>query len=225
MTPSCEVYAFYASSAFYLQYQRHDDLVAPTPLQHERKALIDNHLWVTKYAPRCFTDLISDEVSNVACSHPNDISLQRVNRQVLEWVKSWDVVVFGSTEFKSRMAAAAKAAQERAQARRGGRGGGRGGATGSSTTSPEKTPTRAAFVSARGGKAGAGVQGTDRRPEKRILLLHGPPGAGKTTLAHIIAVQAGYRVVEINARLSCYYLSSLLLHLPCPIHPIAVCMD
>lgn len=38
------------------------------------------------------------------------------------------------------------------------------------------------------------------RPEKKILLLHGQPGLGKTTLAHIVAQTAGYSVVEINAR-------------------------
>ncbi|GJJ12562.1 hypothetical protein Clacol_006805 [Clathrus columnatus] len=32
-----------------------------------------------------------------------------------------------------------------------------------------------------------------------ILLLSGPPGLGKTTLAHVIAAQAGYETVEINA--------------------------
>lgn len=33
----------------------------------------------------------------------------------------------------------------------------------------------------------------------QVLLLCGPPGLGKTTLAHITAAHAGYNVVEINA--------------------------
>lgn len=37
------------------------------------------------------------------------------------------------------------------------------------------------------------------RPGERVLLISGPPGLGKTTLAHVIAKQAGYRVFELNA--------------------------
>ncbi|KAL9594783.1 MAG: hypothetical protein Q9219_006842 [cf. Caloplaca sp. 3 TL-2023] len=40
---------------------------------------------------------------------------------------------------------------------------------------------------------------TQEQPPCKILLLTGPPGLGKTTLAHVCARQAGYEVVEINA--------------------------
>lgn len=33
----------------------------------------------------------------------------------------------------------------------------------------------------------------------QIILLCGPPGAGKTTLAHVLAAKCGYRAVEVNA--------------------------
>lgn len=42
-------------------------------------------------------------------------------------------------------------------------------------------------------------QPEEEKPHKKILLLTGPPGLGKTTLAHVCARQAGYEVVEINA--------------------------
>ncbi|CAH1116281.1 unnamed protein product [Phaedon cochleariae] len=37
------------------------------------------------------------------------------------------------------------------------------------------------------------------RPHHKVALLCGPPGLGKTTLAHVAAKHAGYNVVEVNA--------------------------
>lgn len=46
---------------------------------------------------------------------------------------------------------------------------------------------------------GQSQQPEEEKPHRKILMLHGPPGLGKTTLAHVCARQAGYEVMEINA--------------------------
>lgn len=39
----------------------------------------------------------------------------------------------------------------------------------------------------------------DGRPRNKVIMLCGPPGTGKTTLAHVAALHCGYRPVEVNA--------------------------
>jgi chromosome transmission fidelity protein 18 len=48
-------------------------------------------------------------------------------------------------------------------------------------------------------RPGAKAEDVEDKPHRKILMLTGPPGLGKTTLAHVCARQAGYEVMEINA--------------------------
>ncbi|KAI0425546.1 hypothetical protein F5Y09DRAFT_346616 [Xylaria sp. FL1042] len=48
-------------------------------------------------------------------------------------------------------------------------------------------------------RPGVKAESEEEKPHRKILMLTGPPGLGKTTLAHVCARQAGYEVMEINA--------------------------
>ena len=50
-------------------------------------SVIDDTLWVDKYRPRRFTDLVGNE---------------KVARDALAWVKQWDYCVFGKTKGKNK---------------------------------------------------------------------------------------------------------------------------
>lgn len=43
------------------------------------------------------------------------------------------------------------------------------------------------------------IERSEPPPENKLLLISGPPGLGKTTLAHVVAQTAGFQLVEVNA--------------------------
>ncbi|MEE6497893.1 hypothetical protein FKM82_002919 [Ascaphus truei] len=101
------------------------------------------------------------------------------NRCLLKWLKLWDKVVFGKEKAVKKPKASAEA------------------------------PPNSKFQKEQQGKWKTKAQITEEileaeldqhnRPKNRVALLCGPPGLGKTTLAHVIVKHAGYNVVEMNA--------------------------
>ncbi|XP_045317468.1 chromosome transmission fidelity protein 18 homolog isoform X1 [Leopardus geoffroyi] len=120
-------------------------------------------LWVDEFAPRCYTELLSDDFTN---------------RCLLKWLKLWDLVVFG----RERPARRPRPGLELAR-------GGKEATTSSKWKSHEQVLEDMLEADL----------DPSRRPRQKVALLCGPPGLGKTTLAHVIARQAGYCVVELNA--------------------------
>ncbi|KAE8076222.1 hypothetical protein FH972_014885 [Carpinus fangiana] len=154
-----------------------------TPVVHEQ-------LWVDKYAPSSFSELLSDE---------------QTNREVLLWLKQWDSCVFGSEirstcdEVLSALRRHSSIAQHQKH-------------SDSIFLRKNKGPRwrNERFENSnnldRENSNSKGVQDLWNKksrltgpPEQKLLLLCGPPGLGKTTLAHIAAKHCGYHVVEVNA--------------------------
>lgn len=95
----------------------------------------DNSLWVEKWRPSRFIDLVGNEKNN---------------RRILRWLRQWSPAVFKEELDENQQ---------------------------------KEEENYDPF----------------HRPNKRILMLNGPPGIGKTSVAHVVAKQAGYTVAEINA--------------------------
>ncbi|XP_034834660.1 chromosome transmission fidelity protein 18 homolog [Maniola hyperantus] len=115
-------------------------------------------LWVERYRPKSYIDLLSEEP---------------VNRALLHWLHLWDKVVF-KKDVKT------KEPQHR-------------------NTFSKRTGQFQLSNKWKGKKENEPEIDEDGRPHHKVALLCGPPGVGKTTLAHLLARLAGYRPVELNA--------------------------
>ncbi|XP_021267350.1 chromosome transmission fidelity protein 18 homolog [Numida meleagris] len=121
-------------------------------------------LWVDKFAPRRYMELLSDDYTN---------------RCLLKWLKLWDTVVFGREQPVKKAKPGAETHPPFKQPKE----------------QQNKWKTKAQLTE----EILEAELDQHKRPKYKVALLCGPPGLGKTTLAHVIARHAGYNVVEMNA--------------------------
>ncbi|XP_008282622.1 chromosome transmission fidelity protein 18 homolog [Stegastes partitus] len=127
-----------------------------------------SRLWVDRFSPRHYTELLSDDFTN---------------RCLLKWLKLWDTVVFGR-ERKSRPARSDRPAANQNSFK-----------PNQGNQNQNRFKTKVEITE----EILEAELDQYKRPKFKVALLSGPPGLGKTTLAHVIAKHAGYNVVEINA--------------------------
>ncbi|XP_062866483.1 chromosome transmission fidelity protein 18 homolog [Trichomycterus rosablanca] len=101
------------------------------------------------------------------------------NRCLLKWLKLWDTVVFGVEKKPRPPVAEARTNPPKMQ----------------NQNQNQRFKTKSQITE----EILEAELDQYKRPKFKVALLSGPPGLGKTTLAHIIAKHAGYNVVEINA--------------------------
>ncbi|KAM9973258.1 hypothetical protein ACTFIR_012634 [Dictyostelium discoideum] len=142
----------------------------------------DNRLWVDKYAPTSFHDLLSDTTMNL---------------EVLNWLELWDHIVFDKPLSKNLIMPSTFNNNNNNN-------GNNNNKNSSSTGGGYFNKYNSKFTTSSNSNQQHQNQGQyllqeDGTPIAKIILLTGGPGLGKTTLAHVLAKQANYNPVEINA--------------------------
>ncbi|XP_058705580.1 chromosome transmission fidelity protein 18 homolog isoform X2 [Poecile atricapillus] len=138
--------------------------------------------------PSMDTDPSAEEESESHCLWVDKFTPRRyvellsddyTNRCLLKWLKLWDTVVFGkdSAGKKPKPSPAAQPALSHPKEQ------------------PNKWKTKVQLTE----EILEAELDQHKRPKYKVALLCGPPGLGKTTLAHVIARHAGYNAVEMNA--------------------------
>ncbi|WIA29972.1 hypothetical protein OEZ86_000070 [Tetradesmus obliquus] len=182
------------------EQQQHSQQHSQQPQQRQ--------LWVDKYAPAGFLSLLSEP---------------RINREIAAWVAKWNRIqqqgqqqqqsaggIGNGLGLKQQQQPQQQQQQQPQQQKAqgpaagrgrgdgGGRGGGAGRGRGREGGKAEGGGAAAGSLS-RGFDAARWQAAKEARAAARVLLLVGPPGTGKTTLAHVVAGHCGFRVVEVNA--------------------------
>ena len=123
-------------------------------------------LYTEKYRPKHYSDLLTEE---------------KVNREILTWMKSWDDIVFNRKFAIPKIPIPLM----------------------NNSLSPLKPNfNKIGLKKDDKNKDNNQIQFVEVdyiRQKHKIILIGGPPGVGKTTLANIIAKQCGYEPIVVNA--------------------------
>lgn len=142
----------------------------------------EKSLWVDKYAPMSFSQLLSEE---------------KINREVLSALRAWSPYVFKSEE-KAGSLLGGKSAPASAPGTLGA-GGARSAAKDRNAPRKDNRADQSDDSDSDNEVDHRALKNQDTRPYHKALLICGPPGTGKTTLAHVVAKHCGYRPFEVNA--------------------------